>query len=174
VQPAQVTDVLLTHTHLDHSGDLVAADGRSLVFPNATIRLSAREWAWLEEKEAAKAKVLAPRVQTFEPGHAVAPGVTPVATYGHTPGHVSIEIESGGQRLVAIGDLAHSSIVSLAQPGWSIRFDANDAEGKAARAAMLARLARSGDLVFSPHFPFPGVGRIVAQGEGYAWEPMQR
>jgi glyoxylase-like metal-dependent hydrolase (beta-lactamase superfamily II) len=173
VQPAQVTDVLLTHTHMDHAGGLLDAQG-GLAFPNATIRLSANEWAWMQQKEGARAKVLAPKVETFEPGRPVAPGVTPVETYGHTPGHVGFEIVSGGGRLVAIGDVAHSSTVSLAKPGWSIQFDASDAEGRATRAAALARLAKSGDLVFSPHFPFPGVGRIVAKGEGYAWEPVRR
>lgn len=173
VQPAQVTDVLLTHTHLDHYGGLLDANG-ALVFPNAAIRLTANEWAYMQKEEADKAKLLAPKVQTFEPGKPVAPGLTPLRTYGHTPGHVGFEIVSGGDRLVAIGDIAHSAIVSLAKPGWSIRFDASDAEGKATRRAELARLAKSGDLVFSPHFPFPGVGRIVARGEGYAWEPVKR
>lgn len=173
VQPAEVTDVLLTHTHFDHYGGLLDAKG-GLVFPQATIRLSAKEWAWMQQNDADKAKALAPKVRTFEPGQSIAPGVTPVETYGHTPGHVSFEIVSGGKRLVAVGDIAHSSIVSLAKPGWSMQFDTNDAEGKATRAAALARLAGSGDLVFSPHFPFPGVGKIVAKGDAYAWEPMQR
>lgn len=173
VAPSAVTDVLLTHTHLDHYGGTIDANG-GLAFPNATIRLSAKEWEWMQANDADKAKVLAPKVQTFEPGKPIAPGVTPLRTYGHTPGHVGFEIVSGGKRLVAIGDIAHSAIVSLAKPGWRIQFDASDAEGKATRAAELARLAKSGDLVFSPHFPFPGLGKIVAKGEGYAWEPMQR
>jgi glyoxylase-like metal-dependent hydrolase (beta-lactamase superfamily II) len=173
VAPADVTDVLLTHTHFDHYGGTIDANG-ALAFPNATIRLSATEWAWMQEKEADKAKVLAPKVRTFEPGTPVAPGVTPLRTYGHTPGHVGFEIVSGGRRLVAIGDIAHSAIISLAKPAWTILFDTSDAEGRATRAAELARLAKSGDLVFSPHFPFPGVGKIVARDEGYAWEPMRR
>lgn len=173
VAPADVTDVLLTHTHFDHYGGTIDANG-ALAFPNATIRLSAKEWAWMQANEADKARILAPKVQTFEPGTAIAPGVTPLRTYGHTPGHVGFEIVAGGKRLVAIGDIAHSAIVSLAKPGWTIQFDTSDAEGKATRAAELARLAKSGDLVFSPHFPFPGLGRIVAKGEGYAWEPVRR
>lgn len=173
VAPADVTDVLLTHTHLDHYGGTIDAAG-GLAFPNATIRLSAKEWAWMQANDADKAKVLAPKVRTFEPGRPIAPGVTPLRTYGHTPGHVGFEIASGGKRLVAIGDIAHSAIISLAKPGWTIQFDANDAAGKATRTAELARLAKRGVLVFSPHFPFPGLGRIVAKGDGYAWEPMQR
>lgn len=172
VTPDQVTDVLITHAHGDHIGGLVTADGRP-AFPKAVVRMSAKEWAWLQTQDQAKALVAAitPQVQTFEPGGTVVPGITSVALDGHTPGHVGYEIVSGHERLLDIGDTAHSSIVSLTKPAWIMGFD-NDAQvGKAVRLAELKRLAQSHELIFAPHFPFPGVGRIEAKGAGYVFKP---
>ena len=70
-----------------------------------------------------------------------------------------------------MGDLAHSSIVSLAEPDWAIGYDTDRTQGQATRRAALARLAASHERVFAPHFPFPGVGRIEAVGDGFAWAP---
>jgi glyoxylase-like metal-dependent hydrolase (beta-lactamase superfamily II) len=172
VAPDQVTDVLITHSHLDHVGGLAGADGKP-AFPKAVIRMSAPEWTWMKSRPdaAALVKVIDGRVQTFTPGAAVAPGVTSVALNGHTPGHVGYEITSGKQRLLDIGDTAHSSVISLKKPEWAIQFDNDKATAIATRKATLARLAKSHELVFAPHFPYPGVGHIVADGGAYTWVP---
>ena len=81
------------------------------------------------------------------------------------------EIRSGQSRLLDIGDLAHSSIVSLARPQWTVQFDNDKSLARETREKTLAELAKSRELVFTPHFPFPGVGRIVAAGDTYAWQP---
>ena len=173
VSPAEVTDVLITHAHTDHVGGLLAAGGGS-AFPKATIRLSAREWDWMQRQGETRklATVIAPQVRTFEPGGSVLPGITAIALYGHTPGHVGYEIASRGQRLEDIGDTAHSSIVSLAKPDWTGGIDVDPAAGAATRRQVLEHLAATHELVFSPHFPFPGVGRVVARGQGFAWKPL--
>ena len=172
VAPADVTDVLLTHSHGDHAGGLLAADG-SPAFPNATIRMSAPEWAWMQAQPVGMktAAAIAAKVKTFAPGAQVMPGIRAIALPGHTPGHSGYEIVSGRARLIDIGDTAHSAIVSLARPGWIIGYDTDAAEGIATRKAALATLAKSHEPVFAPHFPFPGVGTIVAQGDGFAWQP---
>jgi glyoxylase-like metal-dependent hydrolase (beta-lactamase superfamily II) len=172
IAPGSITDVLITHTHGDHVGGLVTKSG-ALAFPGAAIRMSAREWAWMKSADGNPelAAQIAAKVKTFEPGEAIAPGVTPIAIDGHTPGHVGYEIASGGARLLDIGDTAHSSIVSLARPGWGMGFDGDKALGRESRIQTLTRLARSHELVFAPHFPFPGVGRVVPAGEGFAWAP---
>ncbi|MDB5481316.1 MAG: fold metallo-hydrolase [Caulobacteraceae bacterium] len=175
VSPGEITDVLITHAHTDHVGGLLAAAGRS-AFPGAVIRLSAREWEVMQRQAETRklAAVVAPQVKTFEPGRPILPGITSIALYGHTPGHVGYEITSRGRRLEDIGDTAHSSIVSLARPDWSGGIDVDPAAGAATRRETLEHLALTHELVFAPHFPFPGVGRIVAKGEGFAWKPVGR
>lgn len=171
VSPGDVTDVLLTHPHPDHVGGLLDAQGR-LAFPNATIRMASTAWAWMHQKVTpAMISAVTPRVQTFQPGASIAPGIRSVSLPGHTPGHVGYEIVSGGSRLIDIGDLAHSSIVSLARPRWENGFDNDRVLGRQTRVEELTPLARSHEWVFAPHFPFPGIGHIVVAGRGFAWQP---
>jgi glyoxylase-like metal-dependent hydrolase (beta-lactamase superfamily II) len=175
VSPGQITDVLITHAHFDHVGGLAAADGRS-AFPKAVIHMSAREWAWMRGQGETKAlaAVIARQVRTFEPGGTVLPGITSIALYGHTPGHVGYEITSRGQRLEDIGDAAHSSVISVERPDWTGGMDMDRSAAAASRRQTLERVAASGELVFAPHFPFPGVGRIETRGEGFTWKPLAR
>lgn len=171
VSPGEVKEVLITHPHPDHIGGLLDAQGK-LAFPHATIRMAGAAWSWMQQKGApAMAKSIATRVKTFEPGATVAPGIVSVSLPGHTPGHVGYEITSGQSRLMYIGDIAHSSIVSLARPQWSIQFDADHVVAARTRVKTLSALAKSDEWVFSPHFAFPGVGHIVAAGTGFAWAP---
>jgi len=171
VKPESVTDILITHSHGDHIGGLVK-DGK-LAFPKATIRMSAAEWTFLKGQtdSAAVVKVIAPHVKAFAPGAEVAPGITSVAIPGHTPGHVGYEIVSGKARLLDIGDTAHSAIVSLAKPQWQMGYDSDKDAARDARVAELTKLAKSQELVFAPHFPFPGVGQVEAQGDHFVWKP---
>ncbi len=172
VPPTAVTDVLITHPHLDHIGGLLDADG-NLAFPKATIWMSSAAWNWLKGQQGSQAlaKAISTHIHTFEPGARIAPGVRSVSLPGHTPGHVGYEIVSGHSRLLDIGDMAHSSIVSLAKPQWKVAFDSDAALASATRQKMLAALAKSHEQVFAPHFPFPGVGHITTSGDAFAWMP---
>lgn len=176
VAPAAVTDVLITHSHGDHVGGLLDANGAP-AFPNATVRMAAEEWAWMQASPDAGTKALvaaiAPQVKTFKRGGQILPGITTIAVEGHTPGHTAYEIKSGGARLLDIGDTAHSAVLSLEHPEWAMGFDSDKAVGRASREATLARLAKSHELVFSPHFPFPGLGHVVTKAKAFAWAPLK-
>lgn len=172
VTPDQVTDVLISHGHGDHVGGLINADGKP-VFAKATVRMAAAEWASLQSQPA-NAKLVAAitaQVKPFEAGAAVLPGITSVDLNGHTPDHSGYRVESKGKRLLAIGDMAHSYIISLAKPDWAMGYDRDRKLGAERRRTVLGQLADSGDLVFSPHFPYPGTGHVVRAGDGFAWKP---
>jgi glyoxylase-like metal-dependent hydrolase (beta-lactamase superfamily II) len=170
VQPAQVTDVVISHSHGDHvNGLLTATDAPA--FPRAKIRMTAAEWAHMKAQPslAATVRALEPQVETFAPGARLSPEVTAVEIRGHTPGHSGYVIESNGQRLLAIGDTAHHYIVSVREPEFTIQFDADAPTAEASRRALLHRAADQKLSVFAPHFPYPGLGAVRPEGDGFAW-----
>lgn len=171
VAPEDVTHVMITHPHGDHVGGLVTPRGAS-AFPNAVVRMTADAWARLRRVFPRLAKVIAPQVRTFQPGEELVPDVVrAVPLPGHAPGHTGYEIHSGRWRILDIGDIAHSSLISLAKPEWIDGFDEDRRQARATRLKELRRLARTQELVFAPHFPFPGTGHIVFSDDGYAWKP---
>jgi len=169
--PDSVTDILITHAHPDHVGGLVK-DGK-LAFPKATIRMSEDEWTSLKAnaKMADLVKAIGTEVAPFKSGDRVIAGIRSVVLPGHTPGHVGYRIKSGKHRLLDIGDVAHSAIISLAKPDWDVAFDGDHPLADKTRAKTLAALAKSGATIFAPHFPFPGIGHIAVDGAGFKWVP---
>lgn len=172
--PEQITDVLITHVHSDHIGGLATAAGTQ-AFPKAVVRISSPDWHWVQNQSelASLIKIITPQVKTFTPGDSVAPGIRSVPLKGHTPGHVGYQIVSGKTRVLDVGDLVHSSIISLAKPDWAITFDNDMDEGVKIRRAELTKLAASHETIFAPHFPFPGVGTIAAEGDHFVWRPAR-
>lgn len=171
VAPEDVTQVMITHVHVDHIGGLVTPRGAS-AFPEAVVRMTQAAWTRLQRVSPRLARAIAPQVRTFAPGEELVPDVVrSVPLAGHAPGHTGYEIYSGRWRLLDIGDVAHSSVISLAKPEWIDGFDENRREARATRLKELKLLARTHERVFAPHFPFPGTGHITFAGDGYAWEP---
>lgn len=173
LRPDQITDVLISHSHGDHVVGLVNASG-ALTFPNATIRMAAAEWAFLQANAemAALVAAITPKVQTFQPGAtALTPSISSVAIDGHTPGHMGYEISSGQESLLYIGDTMHHSVISVQRPEWQIAFDTDAPTATASRQALLERAAAGNLRVYAVHFPFPGVGRVRRQDDGFVWIP---
>lgn len=183
VAAADITDVFISHLHGDHVGGLADAAGAP-AFPNASVHLSAAEWRALGGMTAEQAAgsgignytavmaAISPKVATFEAGAEIIPGVVrAVDVKGHTPGHSAYLIGTGADSLLYIGDSLHHYVVSVQKPDWKLAFDSDQVVAAASRAQLLQQYAASGQRIHAVHFPFPGLGRFIRQGEGFAWSP---
>lgn len=189
-QPEQIDTVLLTHLHPDHACGLLNGDG-GMAFPNASVHVPEGEAAyWLSAEEAAKAPegrqgmftmaqaavapyVAADKLKRYgEQGPGIA-GVTDVASHGHTPGHSGYLFSSGDSRLLVWGDIVHSHAVQFSRPEVTIEFDSDSAAAISSRKKAFAAAARDKLWVAGAHLPFPGIGHVRAEGEGYAWVPVE-
>ena len=179
VDPADVTDVVFTHLHLDHVGwTTTERDGnRALTFPNARHLVSRVEWdAWygrddpLGPHPELVQKPLDGRIQWLEDGDAVADGVHVLSTPGHSPGHMSVDVWQGGQRLIILGDLIHSP-VQLAEPTWRIAFDADPDLAAASRERVLRDLEHPDTTAAVGHFADNVFGQVVWEDGARRWRP---
>jgi glyoxylase-like metal-dependent hydrolase (beta-lactamase superfamily II) len=186
IDPDQVAMVVISHFHPDHIGGLLAADGAP-AFPNAAMKVPEIEWAyWTDEGEAARSpegrrplfaearRRFAPyaaRLERFAAGAEVAPGITAVATPGHTPGHVSFLIADGNAQALVIGDAVTSPALYMANPDWYPVFDMDPPKAVATRRALLDRAANERMPVIGYHFPFPATGLVERAGSGYRLVP---
>jgi glyoxylase-like metal-dependent hydrolase (beta-lactamase superfamily II) len=189
ISPDEIDIVLLTHLHLDHFGAVADADG-ALVFPNARHLLNRAEHEYwttdptltdlplpeefrqlFRDTTRAVLGVLEGTVELIEPDTEIASGVTVLAAPGHTPGHLAVEVVSGEERLLHIVDAAGHPALHLAHPDWFFAPDNWPAFEILTRRALFDRAADENLLVQTYHFPFPGVGRVTKDGDGWLWEP---
>ena len=100
------------------------------------------------------------------------PGIRAWPTPGHTAGHTSWIVESGGQKMIATGDLIHVASVQLDDPGVTISFDSDPKSAAAQRAKVFAQAAKDGSLIAASHLQFPGLGHLRANGKGWIYVPI--
>ncbi|MDR5651042.1 MBL fold metallo-hydrolase [Ruixingdingia sedimenti] len=171
--PEDIDVVVLTHMHGDHIGGMMT-DGAP-TFANARYVTGAVEHNhWMgagNEGFDTAVRPLNERFTFVDDGAAVTGGITAMATFGHTPGHMSWILESADQRLAVIGDVTNHPVWSLARPEWEVRFDADKATAAATRRRLLGMLAADRMPFIGYHMPFPGVGYVATEGEGFRYVP---
>lgn len=175
VTPEQVTLVVLTHMHGDHIGGLMGADGVTPTFANARYVTGAAEydyWAGAANEGFDKnVKPLTQKITFVDDGGSPVSGITGMAAFGHSPGHMVYQVESDGQRLMITADTANHYVWSLQKPDWEVRFDADKAAAAATRKAVFGQIAADRIPFIGYHMPFPGVGYVEPLGDGFRYVP---
>ncbi len=173
--PEDITHVVFTHAHPDHIWGLLD-DFDDPLFYEATNMMGRREWDfWWNPNtvdEIGKARqafavgakrrmeVIEDQVEFFDAGDEVLPGISAIASYGHTPGHMSFEIRQGNEAALVVGDAIGNHHVAFARPGWRSGSDQDPDTAINARTMLLDRLANEQMRLIGFHLPNGGMGRV--------------
>lgn len=182
INPADIDTIIYTHGHIDHVGGTFDSEGKP-IYPRARQIVSRKEWdCWTSKPQtsqnqrlyASARKNLLPILDQFdlaEDNSEVISGIELVPALGHTLGSVMIQISSGKDKLLCIGDLLHSQL-EFTHPEYYSFLDSAPEQAIRLRTEGLSKIAKSGILVFACHFPFPGIGHIVQKGGILSWQPI--
>jgi glyoxylase-like metal-dependent hydrolase (beta-lactamase superfamily II) len=187
IDPNSIDTVLVSHFHRDHINGLRLRSGDA-TFPTAEIMVPAREWAfWMDDARMNNApepmrpafqvarRVFAPMakiVKQYDWSQEVVPGITAMPAPGHTPGHTVFVVSSGSAKLLVLSDSTTLPHLFLRNPHWQLIFDMDPLEAEATRRRINDMAAADRMPVVGYHFPFPAVGHIVKEGNGYRLEPL--
>jgi glyoxylase-like metal-dependent hydrolase (beta-lactamase superfamily II) len=184
IKAEQISKVVVTHAHPDHIWGLIDELDDSLRFPRAQYVVAAREFDFWTMGEAARftgpveaiaagARRVLRRIESrstrIRPGDEVAPGIVAVDTAGHTPGHISLLISSGSDKLLITADAFQNAHISCAHPDWHPRADMDGDRAARSRRQMLDMAATDKLRVLCYHIPFPGLGRVERKGSVFTW-----
>lgn len=177
-----ITDVVFTHGHPDHLWGILD-DFDEIAFPEAELHIAQAEADyWMDpatvenipaERQmfavgaARRLEAIAEGLNTFGDGDTVLPGLTAVLTPGHTPGHMSLRLESDGEAAMVLGDAVVNAHLNFARPGWASGSDQDPERAAETRVRLLAELADTGMLSVGYHLPGDGIGRVEIDGDGY-------
>jgi glyoxylase-like metal-dependent hydrolase (beta-lactamase superfamily II) len=174
--PEKVDTLVFTHMHADHVGwASVGGDGDyRLRFPKAQHVMHRDEWKFWEGKDEhtgmpleSLEKPLRDSVKLLRGDEEIVPGVNLVHTPGHTPGHSSVVVTSGNERVYILGDVVHSP--AQVTESWACFADSDAAESKATRDALMAELGKPGTITAGTHFPNSIFGRVIVTERKPRW-----
>jgi glyoxylase-like metal-dependent hydrolase (beta-lactamase superfamily II) len=181
--PERIDTVLHTHLHADHCGwDTRLSDGAWVpTFANARHLYTQAELDWIRAEsnpgiegvyEDSIAPILdAGLADVVPPDLDLGGGLRLEPTPGHTPGHVSLWIESEGETALVSGDFLHHP-VQCAELQWAETGDTDPDEARATRRRMLARAAETRALFLGTHFATRPAGRIEPRGDAFRFVPL--
>ena len=112
-------------------------------------------------------------IKQYNDGADIAPGVKAIATPGHTVGHMSFLVASGGQQLFIQSDVTGIHQLFVKNPGWFSGFDADGPKAEATRRAFFDRVIAEKGMIAGYHFGFPNVGTLSKDGNGYAFSAVK-
>ena len=182
VKPDQVDTILITHLHGDHFGGL-QKDGKAL-FPKAKIYLDTKELDFNTKIQVNQGAVDAlnaygSNVVSFDAlplgpvSKEIIPGISAVASYGHTPGHTAFLVESGSEKFLIAGDFLHIALVQFPRPDISATYDSDQKAAADSRRQIMDYAAKNKIPVGGMHVVYPAVGYIEADGAGYRFLPSR-
>lgn len=185
VSPREIDLIVATHLHADHVGwwTVDLDGGPTPFFANAVCVVHQADWDyWMRDdrprasvgghlEECVRPLMTAGRVTLVGPREALTPELRLLPTPGHTPGHVSVGISSGGSWGVIAGDVSHQPF-QLDHPEWSPIWDVDPEAAAATRDAFFDESCDDGRLVIAGHWPYPGFGHIRRMGGRRVFEAL--
>lgn len=184
IDAKDIDAIVLTHPHIDHAGGIMSADGATRNFPNAQIYLAESDLKfWTDEtllgtpaESSVKTAIknLLPnkdRLVMVKDGQEILPGIQALASPGHTVGHTTYMLTSGGKSLCLTGDIAHHTIL-LRNPKLEVVFDTDSKQASVTRIKTCEMLAAQKIPALIFHLPWPGIGNLDKQGDGYRFVPV--
>ncbi len=183
IAPSDVDVMVISHFDPDHVSGIATASGE-LTFPNADYVLLEEAWdfwgdesrvAALPEPRAAIGRralaLIQGRLEVVAAGVEFLPGLVLIPAPGHRPGHTVLAATSRGEHLLHLADAVGHPLL-MERPAWWWSFDGDRARAEADRRRLLGQAAEQHALVFGSHLPFPGLGHVTREGDGWRWEPV--